>query len=105
MLAGMTEWQRSVGGHGRSHGQGEDHEHGRDHGHSHELVVLARLRHLLRPHSHEAADKVDAAMESRAEGIRVLWIALAVLAGTALLQAVSGSVACWATRCTTLLTR
>ena len=59
--------------------------------------MLARLRHLLRPHSHEAADKVDAAMESRAEGIRVLWIALAVLAGTALLQAVvvavSGSVA------------
>src|SRR5437764_9651490 len=93
----MTEWQRSVGGHGRSHGQGEDHEHGRDHGHSHELGVLARLRHLLRPHSHEAADKVDAAMESSAEGIRVLWISLAVLAGTALLQAavvaVSGSVA------------
>jgi cation diffusion facilitator family transporter len=52
---------------------------------------------MLRPHSHEAADKVDAAMEASAEGIRALWISLAVLAATALLQlavvAVSGSVA------------
>lgn len=46
---------------------------------------------------HEAADKVDAAMEASAEGMRALWISLAVLAGTAALQAavvaVSGSVA------------
>ena len=59
--------------------------------------MLARLRHLLRPHSHEAADKVDAAMEASAEGIRALWISLAVLGGTALIQAVvvalSGSIA------------
>jgi len=59
--------------------------------------VLPRLRHVLRPHSHEAADKVDAAMEASAEGIRALWISFAVLAATALLQlavvAVSGSVA------------
>jgi cation diffusion facilitator family transporter len=52
---------------------------------------------VLRPHSHEAADKVDAAMEASAEGIRALWISLAVLGGTALLQAavvaISGSVA------------
>ena len=42
-------------------------------------------------------DKVDAAMEASAEGIRALWISLAVLGGTALLQAavvaLSGSVA------------
>jgi cation diffusion facilitator family transporter len=59
--------------------------------------VTGRLRHVLRPHSHEAADKVDAAMEASAEGIRALWISLAVLAGTAVVQAavvaVSGSVA------------
>ncbi len=59
--------------------------------------MLARLRHLLRPHSHEAADKVNAAMEASAEGIRALWISLAVLGGTALIQAVvvalSGSIA------------
>ena len=57
----------------------------------------SRLRHLVRPHSHEAADKVDAAMESSAEGMQALWISLGVLAATALLQAVvvavSGSVA------------
>jgi len=52
---------------------------------------------MLRPHSHDAADKVDSAMETSAEGIRALWISLAILSGTALLQAavvaVSGSVA------------
>src|SRR5262249_35926578 len=59
--------------------------------------LLDRVRHVLRPHSHDAADKVDAAMEASAAGIRALWISLAVLGGTALLQAavvaISGSVA------------
>ena len=59
--------------------------------------MLARLGHLVRPHSHEAADKVDAAMEASAEGIRALWISLAALGVTAAIQAVvvvlSGSVA------------
>jgi cation diffusion facilitator family transporter len=59
--------------------------------------VFGRLRHLLRPHSHYATGKVDAAMESSAAGIRALWISLAVLGGTAVLQAavvaISGSVA------------
>jgi hypothetical protein len=74
-----------------------DHIHLRGHGHGTRPGVIERLRHVLRPHSHEAADKVDAAMEASAEGIRALWISLAVLGGTALLQAavvtVSGSVA------------
>jgi cation diffusion facilitator family transporter len=52
--------------------------------------------HLVRPHSHEAADKVDRAMEASAEGMRALWISLTVLAVTALIQAavtaLSGSV-------------
>ncbi|MFF3752597.1 cation diffusion facilitator family transporter [Streptomyces sp. NPDC002018] len=56
-----------------------------------------RLSHLLTPHSHEASDKVDSAMESSAAGMRALWISLAVLGVTALLQVVvvviSGSVA------------
>ena len=59
--------------------------------------MTGRLRQGLRPHSHDAADKVDAAMEASAQGIRALWISLAVLGGTAVLQAavvaVSGSVA------------
>src|SRR5262252_7398658 len=71
------------------------HEHG--HGHARRPGVVGRFQHVLRPHSHDAADKVDAAMEDSAEGIRVLWISLAVLGGTTVLQAVvvavSGSVA------------
>jgi cation diffusion facilitator family transporter len=53
--------------------------------------------HLVRPHSHEVADKVDAALEASAEGIRALWISLAVLGATAAIQAIvvaiSGSIA------------
>jgi cation diffusion facilitator family transporter len=59
--------------------------------------VLGRIVHLLRPHSHEVADKVDAALEASADGIRALWISLAVLGATAAIQAIvvafSGSVA------------
>jgi cation diffusion facilitator family transporter len=55
------------------------------------------LRHVLRPHSHESAGQVDAVMEASAEGMRTLWISLAVLGVTAVIQAgatvLSGSVA------------
>jgi cation diffusion facilitator family transporter len=78
------------------------HAHGRDaaptHEHEHPgSAPLASLRHALRPHSHEAADQVDAVLEASVEGMRVLWISLAVLGLTALAQAavtvLSGSVA------------
>jgi cation diffusion facilitator family transporter len=76
---------------------GPNHAHGHVHAHASRPGVTERLRHVLRPHSHDAAGKVDAAMEASVEGIRALWISLAVLGGTALLQAavvaVSGSVA------------
>jgi cation diffusion facilitator family transporter len=53
--------------------------------------------HVVRPHSHEASDKVDAAMEASATGMRALWISLGVLGATAVIQAavaaLSGSVA------------
>jgi len=53
--------------------------------------------HGLRPHSHQAAEQVDAALEGSAEGLRVLWTSLGILAATAVVQAVvaalSGSVA------------
>ncbi len=52
---------------------------------------------MFRPHVHHHADKVDPTLEASAEGMRVLWISLAALAGTAAVQAVvvvlSGSVA------------
>ncbi|MHC5907162.1 cation diffusion facilitator family transporter [Streptomyces sp. S6] len=71
------------------------HQHPREHPHTH--AHGHRLRHLLRPHSHETADKLDPALESSARGMRALWISLAVLGATALAQAavvaLSGSVA------------
>jgi cation diffusion facilitator family transporter len=95
MLAGMTKPQGRTGDHGHGHREGDHQDH--DHDHAHRRGAVSRLRHLVRPHSHEAADKVDAAMESSAEGMRALWISLGVLGATALLQAVvvavSGSVA------------
>jgi cation diffusion facilitator family transporter len=76
-----------------------DHHHG--HPAPHGPAWWARLRHelahLVMPHSHDAPDKVDRVMEASAQGMRTLWISLAVLGGTAVLQAVvvalSGSVA------------
>ncbi|WP_285575616.1 cation diffusion facilitator family transporter [Actinoallomurus iriomotensis] len=78
------------------------HAHAAGHGHRHDDAGRAArlwhgLRHLLVPHGHEAADKVDRAMESSAEGMRTLWVSLTVLGLTAALQAAvaawSGSVA------------
>ncbi|MFH8448877.1 cation diffusion facilitator family transporter [Streptomyces fungicidicus] len=87
--------------HGHEHGHGHDHHHEHGHGHGHEhghrRSVFRRLAHLLAPHSHETADKLDPALESSARGMRALWVSLAVLGVTALAQAVvvavSGSVA------------
>jgi cation diffusion facilitator family transporter len=78
---------------------GHDHDHGREHEHEdgHSESLRHRLGHLFTPHSHDAADKVDAAMEASSEGIRALWISLLVLGLTAIIQGtvvlISGSVA------------
>ncbi|WP_381562961.1 cation diffusion facilitator family transporter [Streptomyces eurythermus] len=88
--------------HDHGHHTRHDHEHGHhtrhDHGHGHpRRGPFRRLGHLLAPHSHETADKLDPALESSARGMRALWVSLAVLGATALAQAavvaVSGSVA------------
>jgi cation diffusion facilitator family transporter len=87
------------GDHGQHSGDHEGHPHDHDDAHDdqHGSGLLARVRHLIQPHSHEAADKVDAALEASAEGIRALWISLGVLGATAVIQAIvvvfSGSVA------------
>jgi len=64
------------------------------------------LSHVARPHSHDAADRVDTALEASADGIRTLWISFGVLAVTTVVQVVvvvvlSGRWPCWATPCTT----
>jgi cation diffusion facilitator family transporter len=66
------------------------------HGHSH-ARRLGVLGSVVRPHSHDAADAVDPALEASAQGIRAVKISLAGLAaaaiGQASLVAVTGSVA------------
>ncbi|MEV4364863.1 cation diffusion facilitator family transporter [Nonomuraea sp. NPDC049625] len=55
------------------------------------------MRHLFTPHSHDASDSLDDALEASGEGIRALKISLIGLGVTAILQvvivAISGSVA------------
>ncbi|MEU1910732.1 cation diffusion facilitator family transporter [Streptomyces massasporeus] len=84
-------------GHDHGHSPGHEHRHGPGHDHGHRHGLRHRMAHLLAPHSHETADKVDSALESSARGMRALWVSLVVLGVTALAQAVvvvvSGSVA------------
>ncbi|MBW0116544.1 cation transporter [Pseudonocardia sp. KRD-169] len=80
---------------GNGHGHSEPGEHG--HGHGHAGGFRGRLGSIFTPHSHDAADSVDSALEASAEGIRALKISLIALLVTALAQAVvvvlTGSVA------------
>ena len=68
-----------------------------DHDHDHVSGLRARVRRVVVPHSHDATDSLDAALESSARGIRAVKISLVGLGATALFQlavvAVSGSVA------------
>jgi cation diffusion facilitator family transporter len=80
------------------HHEDED-EHGHGHGHGDKSAPGSwwqRLRHAM-PHSHDAADSIDNAIESSAAGIRAVKVSLVALAVTAGLQlavvAISGSVA------------
>jgi cation diffusion facilitator family transporter len=70
------------------------HHHGHDHGHG---GVWQRIRHAVRPHSHDTFDQVDSALEGSTEGIRATRISLVVLGATAAIQGavvvMSGSVA------------
>jgi cation diffusion facilitator family transporter len=80
-----------------------DHDHDHDHGghhHDHEGrdgSVGAALREVFAPHSHDASDSIDGALESSAAGIRAVKISLLALGATAIVQLVivllSGSVA------------
>ena len=106
-------------GHGPGHGHGHSHGHGPVHAHGPvqgpEFAAGSGRRagtqppartpgrgrhgvaHALHPHGHSSRDRTDAAMEASREGMRTLWLSLAILACTAAVQAVvvavSGSVA------------
>src|SRR5215210_3730601 len=73
-------------GEGHGHGHGHDHSEGPDHGHEHAGGVKGFVLSVFRPHSHDAADSVDSALESSAEGIRALKISLVALGLTAVAQ-------------------
>jgi cation diffusion facilitator family transporter len=79
--------------HGHAHDDHAHHEH--DHGHGGGL--LGRVRELLAPHSHDAADSVDHELETSERGMRALLVGLLVLGTTAALQALvfvwTGSIA------------
>jgi cation diffusion facilitator family transporter len=87
--------------HDHEHDHHPEHDHHHDHGdhddhHDHGSRLWHRIGHLLTPHSHDSADKVDAALSASADGIRALWRSLLILGVTAVLQALvvfwSGSV-------------
>jgi cation diffusion facilitator family transporter len=70
-----------------------DHDHSDHDGHGHDHGGGPRswwhkASHLITPHSHDSTDKVDQAMEASRDGIRALWISLAALGITAIVQAV-----------------
>ena len=80
------------------HDAHEDHHGGHEHGaDKHHHSLRERLAHLVRPHSHDAADSVDDALAGSAEGIRAVKVSLVGLGATSLAQLavvlISGSVA------------
>src|ERR1700736_5921732 len=80
--------------HGHSHG---DHGHSHAHGHEHPKGLRGAIKEIFAPHSHDAADSVDSALESSEAGIRAVKLSLLVLGATAIAQVVivvvSGSIA------------
>lgn len=72
---------------GGRHDHRHDHHHHAGGGHGHAQGIVARLRHFFAPHAHDAADRVDSALEASAEGMRALKISLLALGATAVAQA------------------
>lgn len=81
----------------RAHDHDHDHDHSPGHGHDHPTGFKGFLHGLFVPHTHDAADSIDDAMEASHEGVRALIISMVILLVTTTLQAVvfflSGSVA------------
>lgn len=90
----MSTPQHDRHGHASDHAS-DHHDHGP--GHSHPTGIRGFFYALFVPHSHDASDAVDDALEASAEGIRALKISLFILLGTTFLQLIvvliSGSVA------------
>lgn len=78
------------------HGHHGDHQHGPKR-HVHATGFKGWLQELFVPHSHDAADSIDTAMEASSQGIRAVKFSLLGLGATSIFQLVivlaSGSVA------------
>jgi cation diffusion facilitator family transporter len=93
----MTHQHDNHDHHAHDHHDHHDH-HAHDHGRTGWFGSLgAAVRELFAPHSHDAADSIDGALESSAAGIRAVKLSLVALLATAVAQlaivAISGSVA------------
>ena len=90
----MTHETHSSHGH---HNDEADHDHAHDHHSGRGGRFGAAVREVFAPHSHDAGDSIDSALESSAAGIRAVKISLVALGATAIAQvvivAISGSVA------------
>ncbi len=93
-----TPHEHEPGDHGHddhNHEHGHDNDH--DHEHEHASGFVAAIKELIRPHSHDAADSMDTALEASEKGIRAVKISLVALLVTAFAQviivALTGSVA------------
>jgi cation diffusion facilitator family transporter len=79
------------------HDHSHPHDHDHDHPHEHSSGLRGVLHGLFVPHTHDASDSIDDALEASAAGVRALKISLFVLLGTTILQLavvmISGSVA------------
>lgn len=88
------EGERLRSGHDEHDGHHEHDDHHHDHPHGGWRHTLS---HVFTPHSHDAADSIDDALQASDQGIRAVKISLGVLAATALAQlavvALTGSVA------------
>jgi cation diffusion facilitator family transporter len=100
---GHDESAAGIPGHdhrGRDHYR---HDHGAPHpdpassGHHHAIGIKGFFYGLFVPHSHDASDGIDDALEASKEGVRALKTSLLILLGTTILQLavvlISGSVA------------
>lgn len=74
--------------HSRDHGPGHLHDDGGHHhdGHDHRRGLAGVVGEIFRPHSHDAADSIDSALEASARGIRAVTISFVALLFTAALQ-------------------
>ena len=83
--------------HDYDHAQAPEHGHGHGHGHSHPTGIRGFFYGLFVPHTHDAADSIDDALEASTQGVRALKVSLIILLATTILQflifLISGSVA------------